>query len=315
MIRRAVAVAVALALSQVVVHTQDVRFLISEPSADVYKGPSTVTPVIGHVPRGTTLAVLRNLGSWVKVPWPDAPDGVAYVHVTMGRLAPAGTDGATANTSPRGSSPSASASASTQASAAAVAGGPAPSTVGGLTAPQPVSGSRPHRGPRERVVIRSQGGPAISHIFGAGAVFGSTDSFGATARAWRDNRLGVQIGFTRDAMTSDVAPGRVTAWQFEPAVVYGLYDFVSDYFWIRPYVGSGVSFLHQTLNPSTQGAAAVASDTGVGFRAFGGGEVTFAGAPRFALSVEAGYRTVPTPFPGFAPDHFGLSISGHWYFK
>ena len=316
MIRRAVAIAVALALSQVVLQGQDVAFTISVPSADVYKGPSTVTPVIGHVPRGATLSVLRNLGSWVKVPWPDAQDGVAYVHVTMGNLAPANTNGVTPNKPPRGSSASLSGSASTQTSTPAIAGGgPAPSTLAGLTAPQPTPGSRPHRGPRERVVVRSQGGAAISHIFGAGAVFGSTDTFGATARAWRDNRLGVQIGFTRDAMTSDVAPGRVTAWQFEPAVVYGLYDFVSDYFWIRPYVGSGVSIRHQTLNPSTQGAAAVASDTGAGFRAFGGGEVTFAGAPRFALSVEAGYRAVPTPFPGFAPDHVGLSISGHWYFK
>ena len=63
------------------------------------------------------------------------------------------------------------------------------------------------------------------------------------------------------------------------------------------------------------GAAEVASDTGVGFRAFGGGEVTFAGAPRFALSLEAGYRKVPTPFPGFEADHVGVSISGHWYIK
>ena len=141
------------------------------------------------------------------------------------------------------------------------------------------------------------------------------DSFGATARAWRDNRLGLQVGFTRDAMNSTVDASRVTAFQVEPGVVYGLYDFVSDYFWIRPYVGSGLIIRHQTLNPATQGAAEVASDTGVGFRAFGGGEVTFAGAPRFALSLEAGYRKVPTPFPGFAPDHVGVSISGHWYFK
>ena len=30
--------------------------------------------------------VSRNLGSWARVDWPDAPEAVAYVHVTMGRL-------------------------------------------------------------------------------------------------------------------------------------------------------------------------------------------------------------------------------------
>ena len=300
MIRGALAVAVVFALSQTVLHAQEVAFTISVPTADVHKGPSTATPVIAHVERGTTLSVLRNLGSWIKVPWPDAPDGAAYVHVTMGRLTPSNADVVSANTPPRGSS----------ARAAAPAATPSPMAGQTATAPQ-------HRpAPRERVVVRSQqGGAAVSHIFGAGAVVGSMDSIGATARAWRDNRLGFQIGVTRDALTSDVAAGRVTALQVEPAVVYGLSDFVTDYFWVRPYIGSGVSIRHQTLHASTPGAADVASDTGVGFRAFGGAELTFAGAPRFALGVEAGYRQFPTPFPGFAADHLGVSISGHWYIK
>lgn len=298
MIRGALAIAVAFALSLTVLHAQEVAFTISVPSADVHKGPSTATPVIAHVQRGATLAVVRNLGSWVKVPWPDAPDGVAYVHVTMGRLTPPPADAST-NTSPRGSS------------APGAAATPSPLAGQAATAPQ-------HRPvPRERVVVRGQqGGAAISHIFGAGAVVGSMDSVGATARAWRENRLGFQIAFTRDALTSDVAAGRVTTLQVEPAVVYGLSDFVTDYFWVRPYVGSGVSIRHQTLHASTSTPAAPdTSDTGVGFRGFGGAELTFAGAPRFALGVEAGYRKFPTPFPGFAADHLGVSIFGNWYIK
>ena len=140
------------------------------------------------------------------------------------------------------------------------------------------------------------------------------ESFGATARAWRDNRLGLQIGFSRDAMTSSTATGRVTSMQLEPAVVYGVFDHVSDYFWVHPYVGSGLSIRHQTLQDAAPGAAP-ASSSGVGFRVFGGSEVTFAGAPRFALSVDLGYRDLPTPFPGFEPPRFSTFVSGHWYVK
>jgi hypothetical protein len=265
-------------------------FTISVASADVYKGPSNVTPIIGHAARGTAMPVLRNLGSWVRVPWPDAPDGVAYVHVTMGRLASPAAGGA--------------ASAPQRSSAS--------SPVSSSAAAQAPAAPRPGTAPRERVVIAGQqDSTPISHVWGVGGAVGSMRSIGATARAWRANRLGLQIALTRDVMTSDVTADRVTAMQIEPAIVYGLFDSVSDYFWIRPYVGSGVSFRHQTLDSP----AGMATDNGVGFRLFGGAELTFAGAPRLALSVDAGYRRLPTPFAGFAPDHAAVSVSGHWYIK
>ena len=88
MIRRAAAVVLALTFNPALVSAQDTVFTVTVPSADVYKGPTTVTPVVGRAPRGTVLPVSRNLGSWAKVAWPDAPDGVGYVHLTMGRLAP-----------------------------------------------------------------------------------------------------------------------------------------------------------------------------------------------------------------------------------
>jgi hypothetical protein len=138
-------------------------------------------------------------------------------------------------------------------------------------------------------------------------------SFGATARAWRSNRVGVQVTLTRDAMTSDVASGRVTSTQVEPAVVYALLDNVRDYFWVRPYVGSGLSFRHQTFKDPA--VVQSGSDNGVGYRLFGGSEFTFAGVTRFGLSVEAGYRHAPEPFPGFDAGPFSVSIAGHWYIK
>jgi len=116
-------------------------------------------------------------------------------------------------------------------------------------------------------------------------------------------------------MTSDVAAGRVTSLRLEPGVVYALFDRVTDYVWFRPYVGSVLSFRHQTLKVPAPAAMEPVSDNGVGFRVFGGSELTFAGAPRFGLSAELGYRRFATPFSGFEADRLSASIAGHWYIK
>jgi len=159
-----------------------------------------------------------------------------------------------------------------------------------------------------------------SHIFGIGALVATSnsfpDNFGATARAWGGNRLGIQFGVTRDAMTSDTAAGRVTSMEIEPGIVYGLFDRVSDYVWIRPYIGSVVSLRRQTLTLPAPGILAQpATDNGIGLRAFGGAELTFATLPRFGLSADLGYRRYPTPFPGFEARPMNVSVAGHWYLK
>ena len=290
MIRRAAAVVIALTLNPALVSAQDAVFTVTAPSADVYKGPTTVTPVIGRAARGTVLPVTRNLGSWAKVAWPDAPDGVGYVHLTMGRLTPS-----------KGERPAANAPTRTSTVA-----GPAMTTT---TAPAPP------RAPRDQMAVSDEAtGAPISHIFGLGARVGSMRNFGGTARVWRNDRIGVQVSFTRDSMTSSVAAGRVTSMQLEPAAVYALFDHVSDYVWVRPYVGSGLSFHRQSLTvPSPD--LALPADNGFGFRVFAGSELTFATVQRFGLSVEFGYRRVPTPFAGFAPDKLSVSLAGHWYIK
>jgi hypothetical protein len=298
MVRRMAAVVLALALSPAPVRAQEAVLTVSVASADVHKGPSTVTPVIGHVSRGAVLPVSRNLGSWVRIAWPDAPEKVAYVHVTMGRLGPStGADAPAPNMSPR-----------TSPAPASTVSAPAAATT---TIP-PVA----RKPARERMALRGElNGPPITHIFGVGGLVGSRTTFGGSARAWRTDHLGIQLAFTRDALTSDVAAGRVTSLRVEPGVVYGLFDHVSDYVWIRPYVGSVLSFRHQTLKVSTPAVVEPASDNGMGFRVFGGSELTFAGAPRFGLSAELGYRRFPTPFPGFETDRLSASIAGHWYIK
>jgi len=107
----------------------------------------------------------------------------------------------------------------------------------------------------------------------------------------------------------------VTSMQFEPGVVYGLFDHVSDYVWIRPYVGSAVSLRHQTLSVAAPVALPSTADNSVGFRVFAGSELTFASIPRFGLSADLGYRRFPTSFPGFEADPLSVSISGHWYIR
>jgi len=293
MTRRAAAIVLGVALNVMPVHAQDTVLTVNVSSADVYKGPSNVYPVIGHVPRGAVLHVSRNLGSWVKVAWPGAPDGVGYVHVTTGRLSPT-----------TGAAPAAPvASMSSQSASTAP---PPPTKV----APPPSHAPVTDRVPVHRQITAMP----ESHLLGVGGLIGSMSTFGATARAWRANRLGIQVGFTRDALVSDVAPGRVTSMQIEPAVIYSLFDRVSDYIWIRPYVGSAVSFRHQTLSAAVPGGTET-PENGTGFRLFAGSELTFASAPRLGVSVDLGYRRFPTPFPGFEPDPISLSIAGHWYIK
>src|SRR5262249_50962863 len=154
---RAAAIALALALYPVPAHAQGSVLTVSVESADVHKGPSIATPVIGHLPRGTAMPVLRNLGSWVRVDWPAGPDGCGYLHVTTGRLSTPNGDGATATAartastgapvSPGASSPPSSSSTPVSASA---------SPIG--------QAARPPRPRREHVVVRSQqGGPSITH--------------------------------------------------------------------------------------------------------------------------------------------------------
>jgi hypothetical protein len=297
MTRRVAAVVVALIVFPAVLYAQDTVLTVTVQSADVYKSPSTAAPVVGHASRGAALPVERNLGSWVQVPWSAAPDGVGYVHMTMGRLNPRTGETPAASTPSRAPSTSASASASAPPTASAPA--PVPLTTTPRTSTGVPQGQR----------------TTISHIVGVGGMVGTMSSFGATARWWRKNHLGFQVGVTRDSMSNDTSNDHVKSTQIEPGVVYALFDRVRDYVWVRPYVGSALSFRHATMSTPVPDPNQPTSDNGVGFRVFGGGELTFATATQFGLSAEVGYRRLPTPFPGFEPDRMSVALVGHWYIK
>lgn len=294
MARRVAAVVLALTFIAAAVHAQDATLTIAVASADVYKGPSTVTPVIGHVSRGDALPVSRNLGSWVRISWPAAPDGVGYVHVTMGRLSQ--------------SVPPPSAMASPRPSVA--------SPVTDATPPPPPVPTQPSvRNPgKPGVGVQgAHGVTSISHVIGLGGLVQSARGFGATGRGWYDGRFGVEVRLTRSTMTGDAA-SRMTSIEFEPRFVYALFDHVSSYLWVRPYVGSGLSVSHRTLTDASPATTGV-TDNGTVFHAFGGGEFTFASATPLGVSAEVGYRPSSTPFPGLETHRLTLSIAGHWYIK
>ena len=284
MIRHAVAVAVALCVSPAWLYAQNAQLTVNTTSATVYKGPSLGSPVIGQAPRGAVLDVLRELGDWVKVTWPSVPDATGYVRLSAGSL----TRRSTADlTQPYYAAPGGRATPeSALAPNAAMNGGPAD------------FGSQP--------TPKSNG---ISRVVGfGGRMGGSTLGFGGTVRGWTRKRIGVQVEASHYTITSAVAPGRVTSFEIAPSLLFSLRDRIGDYVWLRPYVGGGAS-----LQRASQDGFGSSSKTGV--QAFGGGEFTFASAPRLAVSTDLGYRWGNAPYAGFELGDLRVGISAHWYMK
>lgn len=285
---RTAAVAVLLCLSPISVHAQTPVFHVTAVSANVHKAPSTGSPVLGYALRGASLEVTRELGSWVKVVWAKAADGVGYIHVSGGSIArPAIADQRPATTS------------------APVAAGTSPRSP---APPAPPAAARVETvAPVGRRYVRTP-----SHTLGFGGRAGAPDlGIGAAARAWSDQRFGVQLEVSRLALGDE--PARFTSIQFAPSVMFALRDRVTENLWLRPYVGAGPTMQHQTfggLLPDERSTA-----TRFGFQAFGGGEVTLASLPQLAVSADVGYRRQPTSFAGVDPAGIGVVVSAHWYFR
>jgi SH3 domain-containing protein len=289
MIRHAAAVAVVMCLFSTPLYAQSTVFTVSAASADVYKGPSTGSPVIGHTQRGASFEVTRELGSWVKIVWPQAADGVGYLHVTMGSLGhpatnPAGSV-ASVRTEPRSSSPQ-----------------PTSLRGGGAAAIEQPALKQP-------VYVT----PA-THMFGLGGRLGGPAlGFGGSARGWQHDKFGIQFEVSHHSLDTADALSRVTSLQFEPSALYSLPNTISDSLWLRPYIGSGLNFNHQTWKPALGVGSVSANSTG--FRVFGGSEMTLPAVPQIAISAELGYHWTENKFPGADFGGLGLAVSAHWYMK
>jgi Bacterial SH3 domain len=291
MIRHAAVVIIALVLSPSWAWAQATDFTVNVQSAAVRQAPSTASPIVGQAPRGSVLEVTRDIGAWVKVAWPEAPDGIGYVHQSMGARARRTTFEERAATA-------FAPSASTATAAAAAPEAP----IG----PEPVPMS-------SRTVYVAP----PTHFVGLGARMGGTPlgGFGVTSRIWSRNRLGLQVEASRSTLTSTTAVGRVTTMQFTPSLIYSLPDHVTDSVWLRPYLGAGAPVNRSTWKSGAPDATDSMTDVNMGMRAFGGSELTFPNVARFAVSADLGYLWSETPFPGFEQKGLGFSISAHWYVK
>lgn len=298
--RHAAAAAVVLCLCPAWLFAQNAELVVNSASANVHKAPTTASPVIDTAPRGTVLDVTRNLGSWVRVSWPDAPDGVGYVHVsavtTARRALSRRGDGASGSRTVQDAGPATPAAYRQAIDAVARHG----SMDDAATAVDVESADGASAG----LYIRPP-----RHVVGLGGLMsGSTIGYGISARAWPHRHLGVQVDVSRYALTSPATPGRQTSVQFAPSVLYRLSDRVTDYVWVRPYFGAGATLHRQSVVPGV-------SDSTLGYQAFGGGEFTFASVPRFALSADVGYRWSQAPIGGLDLRGMAFSFGGRWYFR
>jgi hypothetical protein len=297
MIRHVLAAAMAVCLFPLSVAAQTPLLTIDAASADVHKSPSVASPVIGRAARGRVLEVTREVGDWVKVSWPDAPDGIGYVRLSLGSLATAvapSTSGVAGTAAaPRGMEPRSQSPMDVRTDIAAVER----------------SGSALDQ-------TRSQYVMPPTHIVGVGGLMtGSTIGFGATGRVWSRSRFGVQIELSRYSLTPPSTVDRVTSIQFAPSLIRSLRSRVTEYLWVRPYLGVGarLSRFTQTIGPTAESVSV--SENRKSWQVFGGSELTFPNAPRFALSADLRYDSSRTPFAGYDFGGVGFSLSGHWYVK
>jgi len=291
MTRMWIAIAAVLCLTASTVHAQNTHFIVSTPSASVYKAPTNVSPVVGEAKQGATLEVTRDVGSWVKVAWSNAPDGVGYIRKSAGTMGALG--------------PAVPAASATKAAAAAPASASAPRAASAQGVP----------------VVRSQpaavptGYVAPTHRFGVGGqVGGSAVGAGFSARGWTSSqKFGVQIDVTHSSMSNDVFFTRMSSTQIGPRVLYAFSDHVSDSTWVRPYVGAGAHVLRASVNDPVTGLST--SDTRMAAQFFGGAELTLSAVPRLGLSADVGYQWYQSPFVGYTLDGMMVGVSAHWYLK
>jgi hypothetical protein len=290
-IRHISVVAIVLSLSASVASAQNALFTVTAQSAAVRKAPSTGSPVVGQAPRGAVLEVARDIGAWVKVAWLDAPDGFGYVHLSLGKMS----------------------QRLTMEERVAAAFVPSPTSEPVAAPESDVAAQTAIEAPASTRTIYVA---APTHVVGLGGLMsGATPGFGFTSRMWSRKRFGIQLDLSRSKLTNASSSERLRSTQFAPSLIYALPDYVGDNVWLRPYLGGGGALTRSTLGSTTPQVMATVSDSSFGFRAFGGAEVTIPGAPRFAVSADAGYQWSPQPFAGFELGGLGFSLSGHWYVK
>lgn len=348
----AAAFAVAFCLSPSWLSAQTMAIKVSVASANVHKFPSVGSPVIGTAERGAILDVTRELGDWVRVSWPEAEDGVGYMHLSAGTMTssayirdsvgavarkstkeqPAAAQPEPAATQPQ---PAAAkpqpAAAKPQPAAAKPQSAKEARRIAALSAPRSSAPAPASSAPATASASNGEQGAPLnaqvtpmptqyvqppSHFIGLGGnlMGASPVGFGATVRTWSRGQPSFQMTVSHSSQTSLTAPGEVASLQIAPSLLYSLRDRLTDYLWLRPYFGGGVTFVRDSLRDITPGVTD-STKNGFGWQGFGGAELTFPSVPKFTLSADVGYYWRPESFTGFERDRIGVSVSAHWYVK
>jgi hypothetical protein len=294
--RHAAAIVFLILVGTAPIYAQDVTFVVTMPSANIHKAPSTGSAIIGRAQRGTTFAVKRELGSWVSIPWPDAQIGVAYLHVAWGKV----SHGIAAQGRGGGGEEPQRPSAPLARPELTLPGGPAAE----LQAGQP---------PRTNTLLR----PAASlpsHAIGLGGRIGTRGvGMAGTGRAWLNGPFGVQIEGSQSTYTSVDAPGELRLLQLAPTIMYSPPDLITNAIWARPYIGGGISLLRSTLSSSPGATEAVEHMLGSHLTA--GVESTWANIPQFTVSADVRRQWARPTVTRLARGGFGAALSVHWYVR
>ena len=270
-------------------------YTVREP-VDVHRAPVTSSPIVGRALSGRSLELTRDVGDWAQVTWADAPDGTGYVRVRRGAVAlPAFRDLTFIRTT-------VSPSVASAAAGKRQDNEPEPEAV----APTPAAELA-----QARDALEYQLPP---HSAGVGIRMDPRfRDFGGAARLWTPFRVGTQLEVLRSSMTSELAGGRLTTWQFSPSVLYALPDVLHSRVWVRPFAGTGLDLTRSRFN--TIASNVTGTDTAFGTKIFGGAEVTLPAAPQVSISADVGYRWLESSFSGFEMRGVRTSVSAHWFLK
>jgi hypothetical protein len=181
---RLAAVAVWLVLSTSPLYAQETLFTITFPSANIHAAPTTASRVIGTTARGRSFEVTRELGSWVAIAWPEAQNGVGYLHVSWGTVSRGGV-----------------VEAERESSAPLPIARPTPElTAGRQRAPvlEPVSAPAARRIDRQPSPLTVEPASRVllpSHVLGVGGRLGTQAlaGFAGMGRLWFAGPVGAQL--------------------------------------------------------------------------------------------------------------------------
>jgi len=301
---RLATVAVWLVLSTSPLYAQEeALFTISVPSANIHAAPTTASRVIATTARGTSFEVTRELGSWVAIVWPEAHNGVGYLHVSWGTLSRGGVvEGERTSSAP-----------------STTAGPMAELTPGRQRASvlEPVSAPAARRIDQQPIGLPAQPASRVllpSHVVGVGGRLGTQAlaGFAGIGRVWFAGPVGAQLELGQATRTS-AALLRMNVTEIGFNAITSFSDLVTNTVWMRPYVGAGVSIFRSTMR--TADGVSLATDSSRGYQAFGGAEFTWAHVPQLAVSADVRHVWTATAFRGFETGGLGLALAAHWYVK